>query len=152
MSPQVVGAEDGFTLVEMLAATAILAIGLVAAAVAFQYAISGIEAGRGETTATFLVETKLEELKNLALVDWTNVALKAGTTTEYCQPGGTGCSTTPTHAAYRRATTVTDSPGGICTASCKVVQVTVYYRPISGEGQLDQERRVDVLTMFVART
>ena len=59
-----IGAQAGFTLVEMLAATAIVAIGLVAVAMAFQYAISGIEAGRGETMATFLVEAKLEELKS----------------------------------------------------------------------------------------
>lgn len=145
-------AQAGFTLVEMLAATAIVAIGLVAVAVAFQYAISGIEAGRGETMATFLVEAKLEELKSHALVDWGHAALKAGTSMEYCQPGHTGCTTTPTHAAYRRATAVTDSPGGTCTESCKVVRVTVYYRPIGVEGYLDQERRIDVLTMFVART
>jgi prepilin-type N-terminal cleavage/methylation domain-containing protein len=146
------GAQDGFTLVEMLAATAIVAIGLLAVAMAFQYAISGIEVGRGETMATFLAEAKLEELKSLALFDWEHVALRAGTTAEYCQPGHTGCSTVPTQAAYRRATTVTDSPGGTCTGTCKVVQVTVFYRPISAEGQLDQERRIDIFTMFVART
>jgi prepilin-type N-terminal cleavage/methylation domain-containing protein len=146
------GAQGGFSLVEMLTATAIVTIGLVAAAMAFQYAISGIEAGRGETLATLLAEAKLEALKGLALVDWGHVDLRAGTTTEYCQPDHTGCSTVASPAPYRRTTAVTDSSGGTCTGKCKVVRVTVYYRPITGNGQLDQERRIDVLTVFVART
>jgi prepilin-type N-terminal cleavage/methylation domain-containing protein len=145
------GPEDGLTLVEMLAAMAILAIGLMATALAFQYALSGIENGRGETMATFLVEAKIEELKSIALVDWTHIALRAGTTTDYCEAGGR-CSPTAAALAYRRDTTVTDSPGGACTGRCKVVRVAVHYRPLSSAGQLDQERRVDVVTMFVART
>lgn len=146
------GNQAGFSLIEVLAALAIVAIGLAAVAMAFQYAISGIEAGRGETMAALLVEAKLEALKGLALVDWGHADLRAGTMTEYCRPDHTGCSTVATHAPYRRATAVIDNPGGTCTGNCKVVRVTVYYRPISGEGQLDQERRIDVMTMFVART
>jgi hypothetical protein len=37
-------------------------------------------------------------------------------------------------------------------ASCKLVQVTVFYRPVTGHGQVDQERRIDVITMLVARS
>ena len=55
-------------------------------------------------------------------------------------------------ALYRRVTTITDSPGGACGANCKLVQVTVFYRPVTGQGQLDQERRLDVVTMLVARS
>ena len=145
------GPEGGLTLVEILVAMAILAVGLMATALAFQYALSGIENGRGETMATFLVEAKIEELKSAALVDWTHNALTAGTTTEYCQADGR-CSPTAASLTYRRDTTVTDSPGGTCTGRCKLVRVAVHYRPLSSAGQLDQERRVDVLTMFVART
>jgi len=152
MIRRAVGAELGFTLVEALAASAVMAIGFVAVAVAFQYALSGIETGRGETTATFLAERKLEALKAVALVDWANAALAAATTIEYCPPTGDPCTSAPTAAAYRRATTIIDHPGGICATNCKLVRVTVFYRPLSGEGQLDQERRVDVLTMFAART
>jgi hypothetical protein len=32
------------------------------------------------------------------------------------------------------------------------VQVTVFYRPVTGRGQLDQERRLDVITMLVTRS
>jgi hypothetical protein len=32
------------------------------------------------------------------------------------------------------------------------VQVTVFYRPVTERGQLDQERRLDVSTMLVTRS
>lgn len=152
MNRRVSRTEHGFTLVELLTAMAIVVIGLMATAMAFQYARSGIEAGRGETLATFLAEHKLEALKALALVDWTNVALQPGTTTEYCQPTSAGCTQAPSAGWYRRDTTVANTPGGTCRTQCKVVRVTVFYRPISAEGQLDQERRVDVVTVFAPRT
>jgi prepilin-type N-terminal cleavage/methylation domain-containing protein len=143
--------DSGFTLAEVLSATAIVAIGFVAAALAFQHAIAGIEIGRGETAATFLAERKLEALKALALADWTNAALTPATTTEYCPPSGGDCTATPAAGWYRRATTVIDGPGGTCATNCKLVRVTVFYRPVGSEGQLEQERRVDVSTMFASR-
>lgn len=137
--------EGGFTLGEVLVATLVLSVGLVAVAAGFQYATSGVETGRAETAATFLAEQRLEELKALALADWTNATLKAGTTTEgHGDAGDT--------ARYRRVTTITDAPGGTCTATCKLVQVTVFYRPVTGGGGLDQERRLDVATMLVSRS
>src|SRR5207245_1287761 len=38
------------------------------------------------------------------------------------------------------------------TATCKQVRVIVRYRPVSGGGGPDQERRVDLVTVFVPRT
>ena len=46
MTDRRVGARAGFTLAEILAATAIVAIGFVACATAFQQALAGIESGR----------------------------------------------------------------------------------------------------------
>lgn len=137
--------ERGFTLAEVLVAAFILAIGLVAVATGFQYATSGVETGKGETTATFLAEQKLEQLKALALTDWTNASLSAGTTTE-------GYGTIASASAYRRVTTITNNPGGTCTANCKLVQVSVFYKPVTGSSQLNQERQVDVITMVASRT
>jgi prepilin-type N-terminal cleavage/methylation domain-containing protein len=151
MSVRHVGGRDGFTLVETLVAMAIIAVGLIGVAASFQHGLSGIETGRGESVAIFLVEDKLEELRALALVDWTHLALQPGTSTEYCQPASAGCSTTPTPSAFRRTTTVTAGSGGTCTAQCKIVSVAVVYRPITAMGQLDQERRVDVAALFVPR-
>ena len=137
-------AQRGFTLAEVLVATFVLSIGLVAVATGFQYATSGVETGRGETTATFLAEQRLEQLRAIAVKDFTSATLNAGTTTE-------AYGTIASGAAYRRVTTIADNPGGVCAANCKRVQVTVFYRPVTSRGQLDQERQVDLITMFVAR-
>jgi prepilin-type N-terminal cleavage/methylation domain-containing protein len=142
----------GFTLAEVLAAMSIIAVALLATTAALQYGLSGIEIGRGESSAVLLIEHKLEELKAVALVDWTDAALEPGTTTEYCRPSTGGCSATPTPAAFRRTTTVTAGSGGHCAAQCKFVMVSVFYRPVSVLGQLNEERRVDVGAVFVSRT
>ncbi len=137
--------ERGFTLGEVLVAIFVLAIGLVGVVTGFQYAASGVEIGKGETTAAFLAEQRLEWLKALALTNWTSATLEAGTTTE-------GYGSIADAALYRRVTTITDSPGGTCAAHCKLVRVTVFYRPVTGQGQVDQERRLDVVTMLVSRS
>jgi len=137
--------DRGFTLGEVLVAVSILLIGLAAVVTGFQYASSGIALGKGETTATFLAEQRLEQLKALALKDWTHTQLNAGTTTE-------GYGSIAGAALYRRVTSIADAPGGTCTARCKLVRVTVLYRPVTGRGQMDQERQVDLVTMLVART
>jgi prepilin-type N-terminal cleavage/methylation domain-containing protein len=137
--------ERGFSLGEVLVATLVLAIGLAGIATGFQYATSGIEVGKGETTAAFLAEQRLEWLKALALTNWTSATLKAGTTTE-------GYGSIADASLYRRVTTITDSPGGTCAVNCKLVQVSVFYRPVTGRGQLDQERRLDVITLLVTRS
>jgi Tfp pilus assembly protein PilV len=137
--------ERGFSLGEVLVATLVLAIGLVGIATGFQYATSGVEIGKGETTAAFLAEQRLEWLKAIALTNWASATLKAGTTIE-------GYGSIADASFYRRVTTITDGPGGACTANCKLVQVTVFYRPVTGRGQLDQERRLDVVTMLVTRS
>jgi len=137
--------QRAFSLGEVLVAVLVLAIGLLGITTGFQYATSGVEHGKGETTAVFLAEQQLEWLKALALANWSSAGLKAGTTTE-------GYGSIADASLYRRVTTITDSPGGPCTASCKLVQVTVFYRPVTGRGQVDQERRIDVITMLVARS
>jgi prepilin-type N-terminal cleavage/methylation domain-containing protein len=143
--------QQGFTLAEVLMATFILSIGLVAVATGFQYATSGVQTGKSETTATFLAEQRVEQLKATALVDFTNALLNAAATTEYCPSTGAACTGVATTGFYRRVTTITNNPGGTCAASCKLVQVSVFKRVVTGEGQLDQERRVDLYTMVVSR-
>lgn len=152
MNRRILEAEDGFTLAEVLTAMAVLVVGLVAVALAFHYALTGIETGRGETTAAFLAERALEELKAVALVDWGSAALAPATRIEYCLPAGDACTPAATPGSYRRATTISDAQNGPCAARCKIVRVTVFYRPVAGTGQLDQERQVEVVTVFAPRS
>jgi len=137
--------ECGFTLGEVLVAILVLAVGLVGIVMGFQYATHGVEIGKGETAAAFLAEQRLEWLKALALTNWAGAGLAAGTTVE-------SYGSIADAALYRRVTTIVDSPGGACAANCKLVRVSVFYRPVSAQGQLDQERRVDVVTMLVTRS
>ena len=141
----------GFTLAEILVATLVLSVGIVAVAAALQQATSGVEIGRGETAALFLAEHRLELLKSAALEDWSSALLLAGTAVE-------AYGTIVNAAPYRRETVVADRVGPECstgapaTATCKRVRVTVRYRPVSGSGGPDHERRVDLVTIFVPRT
>jgi hypothetical protein len=136
--------ERGSSLGEVMVATLVLSVGIVAVVTGLQFAIGGVEHGRGETTATLLAEARLEELKALALMDWNHATLSAGTTTE----GYGAMAEAPYH---RRVTVIVDGPGGPCTESCRLVRVTVFYRPLTVEGQLNQERQVDVATLLVSR-
>ena len=166
--------ERGFTLVEVLVATFIIVVGLVALASGFQFATSGVATGRGETVASFLAEQRLEQLKSVAMTNyygppagpaWTGtLPLQGGsTTTEYCQTsdiGATGTNCQPTAisgtASYVRVTRITDNPGGTgCTGTsplvCKRIWVNVTYRPVTNRGDVSQTRAVDVYAVVAPR-
>jgi Tfp pilus assembly protein PilV len=136
--------ERGSSLGEVMVATLVLSVGIVAVVAGLQFATGGVEHGRGETTATLLAEARLEELKALALKDWNHATLSGGTTTE-----GYGTMAEAPH--HRRVTVIVNSPGGPCMVSCRLVRVTVFYRPVTAQGQLNQERQVDVSTLLVSR-
>jgi len=147
--PLQVNRPAGFSLVELLIATSVLAVGLLAVATGFQFATESVEAGRGHTVATFLAEQRIEAVKSLALVDWTDLRLAAGVTTE-------AFGAIPDAPGYRRDTQIADYGGNDCAdaapavVACKRVRVTVRYRPLAdGAGR---ERQVDLLTVLVART
>ncbi|MBI2159476.1 MAG: prepilin-type N-terminal cleavage/methylation domain-containing protein [Candidatus Rokubacteria bacterium] len=139
----------GFSLVELLIATSVLVVGLLAVVTGFQFATESVEAGRRHTVATFLAEQRIEAVKSLALVDWADPRLTAGVTTE-------AFGAIPDAPSYRRETQIADYGGHDCAdaapavVACKRVRVTVRYRPLVGGA--GRERQVDLLTVLVART
>jgi prepilin-type N-terminal cleavage/methylation domain-containing protein len=154
--------ERGFTLAEVLVATLIILVGLVAVATGFQYATSGVATGRGETVAAFLAEQRLEALKSAAIANYDN--LTAGTTTEFCQTSnigvtGSNCQGTAITgtASYQRTTTITDvtTEAGRCTGVapllCKRIRVSVAYRTLTAQGDLGQVRTVDLFAVVAPR-
>lgn len=163
--------ERGFTLAEVLVATFILVVGVVALASGFQFATSGVSTGRGETLAAFLAEQRVEQLKAIAMTNyygspaWTGtLTLQGGsTTTEYCQTSNTGstgtnCQTTAITgaASYVRVTRITDNPGrsgctGAAPLECKRIWVNVTYRPVTNHGDLGQTGSVDVYAVVAPR-
>jgi type II secretory pathway pseudopilin PulG len=162
--------EGGFTLAEVLVATFIVLVGLVAVATGFQFATAGVATGRGETVALFLAEQRMEQLKSVAMTNfagpWGAVSLAQGTTSEWCQSSNIGATSTNCQSAaitgaasYQRVTTITDSGNGTTCGTapaappvlCKRVQVRVTYRPVTSRGDVSQQRMIDVYTMLVPR-
>jgi Tfp pilus assembly protein PilV len=119
--------ERGVTLAEILVAAVIVTVGLTAIAGGFQYALSGVEVGKKQSTAVFLAEQKIEQIKNDAMNNYAAMgpynAEAYGSITGY-----------PSH---RRTVTVTPS-----TATVKVVTVSVFYRLQGSYGVALDERQV----------
>jgi prepilin-type N-terminal cleavage/methylation domain-containing protein len=129
--------ERGMTLVEVLVAVVIITIGLTAVATGMQLATGGITAGQQETTALFLAEQRLEDIKAFALSTaaaqgFTNVTSANFPVESY---GGIA-----NYTAYRRTVTITDP-----SATMKRVTVDVFYFPVAVASS-NTERQVSVST------
>ena len=119
--------QRGLSLPEVLIAAVIVTVGLTAIASGFQYALSGVEVGKKQSTAVFLAEQKLEQIKADAMTNFASMgpynAEDYGSLTGY-----------PSH---RRTVTVTAA-----TASTKVVSVSVFYQLQGSYGVALQEREM----------
>src|SRR5262245_49801687 len=136
----------GMTLVEVLVAIGIIGVGLAALASAIPISTYGIQEGNQLSTATFLANQRLEQVRNAA---WsTNPAVDnpgvSASSTAAPQSGGT--TTFPDEAAvtsytqYARTVRIADcGSGGGCqgvtSSTIRQVTVTVSYRPLTGVGQ-----------------
>jgi prepilin-type N-terminal cleavage/methylation domain-containing protein len=134
--------QSGFTLAEIMVACAVIAVGLIAVSTGFGFGVDGVEAGRQQSTAVFLAEQRIEQAKELAarqpnLADLNATNLPA--TEAYGSIAGAP-------STYRRTTTITTNPGGTTGAR---VDVSVFYRPVTGRGVLTTERVVS-LSIFLA--
>lgn len=109
--------QHGLTLVEVLVAASIVAVGLTAVAAGLQSAVAAVEAGRRQTIALFLAEEKLEQVKAVALVDF-------GAVTAASFPAEEPIAG---HPQYSRVVEITPRPAGI--ADAVRVQVRVVHRP-----------------------
>lgn len=150
--------ERGLSLVEILVAIAIIGIGLVGLAVVVPVASYGVQEGNQLSTATFLAEQRLEEVRNApwaaspandCLGVSSNNAPPGSTTCTRSAPtsctGGTACTTYGDESAvagftgYSRTVRVTDCATGagcmgIIDAGMRLVTVSVSYHPLSGVG------------------
>jgi type II secretory pathway pseudopilin PulG len=140
--------QRGMTVPEILAAVVVIMVALVALASAIPLSAYGIQEGSQLTTATFLANQRLEQVK---LKQWTvkpvvdDVGVSASAT---AAPQKAGAITTfpdesPVAAPYTqftRTVRITDCGigagcGGVVHAGQRQVTVTVSYRPLTGQGQ-----------------
>jgi prepilin-type N-terminal cleavage/methylation domain-containing protein len=137
--------ERGMTLVEVLVAITVLTVGLTAIATGMQLGTSGISQAQQETTATFLAEQRLEDVKAFALSTDTSPPQGYANVTAANFPAE-GYGTIPGgYAGYRRTTTIADP-----SATMKVVTVRVFYRPVSQSAGAN-EREVAIVTTLRQR-
>jgi type II secretory pathway pseudopilin PulG len=134
------------TLTEVLIAIFIITIGLVAVATGMQLATVSINVGQQETTATFLAEEKLEDVKAFALSTlgtrgFANVASANFPVEVY----GTITINGTNYNGYRRTTTIMNP-----SATTKVVVVNVFYMP-AGVAATNAERQVALSTVLTRR-
>jgi type II secretory pathway pseudopilin PulG len=141
--------ECGITVAEVLIAAAILALGLAALMGVVPVASYGIQDGNQTSTATFLAQQRLEEVRNAL---WTNttdcVGLSPNTTSAPAPSPADTCGaaavTFPDEASVpgftqdaRRVRTSdcgVTACGAVTHAAMRLVTVTVTYRPISAAG------------------
>ncbi len=114
--------QEGFTLVELMIAVAILAIGLLALAGLQVTAIRGNLSSKGQTTAVMLAEAKMEEFKNTAFSSLSNVTNQADSNNPLNESGQSG-------GRYNRYWTIQNYAGS---SNMKQITVTVSWTETIG--------------------
>lgn len=138
--------QRGMTLPEILAAVVVIMVALVALASAIPISAYGIQEGSQLTTATFLANQRMEQVKQR---QWSEAQDEVGfSASSTAAPTDTGGTTTfpdenPVAAPYTqftRTVRITDCGtgagcGGVVHAGLRQVVVTVSYQPLTGQGQ-----------------
>ena len=140
--------QRGMTLPEILAAVVVIMVALVALASAIPLSAYGIQEGSQLTTATFLANQRLEQVK---LKQWTvkpdvdAVGVSASATA--APQDALGATTFPDespvaapYTQFTRRVRITNCGigagcGGVVHAGLRQVTVTVSYTPLTGQGQ-----------------
>ena len=140
--------ERGFTVAELLAASVVIGIALLALLQSIPISAYGIQEGSQQSTAVFLANERLEQVRN---AQWATIP-PADTDTLGVSASGTvapvsaGVTTFPDenpmaapYAGYRRQVRISDcniAPGcgGVQKPDMRQATVTVSYAPMSGVG------------------
>jgi prepilin-type N-terminal cleavage/methylation domain-containing protein len=157
--------DRGITLAEVLIAAAILAIGMAALMSVVPVASYGVQDGNQTSTATFLAQQRLEQVRN-ATWDATRdcVGLSPNVTSPPAPSPVATCgatavtypdeATVPGFTQYARTVRITDcgvTPCGTVTSpAMRLVMVTVTYRPLSAAGGSNSNTSV-ILEWLVAQ-
>jgi len=145
--------QDGFTVAELLAAVFIISVGLVAVGAGFSSAIQGVETSRQQTTATFLAEQRMEQVRAASLGNSLVACMGFANITAGCFAAQAYGAITSA-PGYRSTVTITDYVvNGSITR--KRIDVQVFYRPVVAWGVLataGTERSVTLSTLISNHT
>ena len=151
------------TLAEVLVALPIITIGLLALLAAIPLSTFATQEGRLTSTATFLANQRLEQVRN---APWSAVpaADQLGVSASPTAPPQAGGSTTfadespvaAPYTAYQRQVRIMDCGvgagcGGVINSGMRLVTVTVTYAPVSATGKDASTPRSVMVTMLVAQ-
>ncbi len=154
----------GFTLVELLVAVALIMIGLVAVMQWFPLGTQGMDTGRKQSTAVFLGEQKIEQIKAWALGTGANQGFATVDPNGACRNAGNPCAddtlnTISGYPEYSRTviiacldTTVVPAvvvgPPCPATSTARRIQVQVGYRGTSVRGGFTGANQVELATLI----
>jgi prepilin-type N-terminal cleavage/methylation domain-containing protein len=136
--------QRGMTIVEVLIAVFVITIGLVAVATGMQLATSGVAVGQQQTTAAFLAEQRLEDVKAFLVSSSSSQGFANINTTNFPDEAYSGITGYP---SYRRTMTIT-SPS----ATTKRVTVSVFWFPVGVSRTTNAERDVTVSVLLSSRS
>jgi prepilin-type N-terminal cleavage/methylation domain-containing protein len=134
--------ERGMTIVEVLVAVAVITIGLTAIATGMQLATASVAMGQQETTAVFLAEQRLEDIKAFSLSAAAGQGFANVTGANFPAEAYSSIATYP---GYRRTVTITNP-----SVTMKRVTVDVFYMPVA-VASTNSERQVSVSTTLRLR-
>jgi prepilin-type N-terminal cleavage/methylation domain-containing protein len=142
--------QRGITLPEILISIAIIGVGLGALLSVVPVATTGIQEGNQTSTATFLAQQRLEQVRGATWSDSTDCLGLSATAAAAPVPSPSGAcgittvtfadeATVPGFTQYARTVRISScgvAPGcgGITHAALRLVTVSVRYRPISAKG------------------
>lgn len=144
--------ERGITLLEVLLAIGVLGIGLAAVMAVVPVAVFAVQDGNQTTTATYLAQQRLEQIRNVVWDAAADCVGLSATATSAPTPVG-ACATSPTFpdelentmegfGQYARSVRIFDcgdvanlaACGNVTSSALRLVRVVVTYRPISAAG------------------
>ena len=154
----------GLTLIEVMIAAGVIAVGLSALLAAVPFAAYGTREGYQVSTATFLANERLEQVRNARWESTPRPVDQLGVSAgPSAAPATGGVITFPDEAAlpapheqYARVVRIADcgagACGGIARGDLRQVTVTVAYRPMTGVGVAEPGRlKTATVTTFVAK-
>ena len=132
--------QQGVTLAEVLVSAALLAIGMVAVLSAMSIGLGGVESSHRVSTALFLAEQRLEQVRAFSVS--TSAGQGFGNLTAAAFPAE-DYNTIAGYTSYRRVVTITSNAGG--NPNLKLVSVQVFYGAATAVGTGETSTAVDTV-------